>query len=80
MLFLGEKQCTWTNKMMDDLISSAENCKTLMEFEGKYYRKNYVKNMRVLGRKFLKTENDADQTNLEARCLTKVETDSMYCY
>ena len=58
----GEKQqFKRTNKMVDDyLISSLENFKALLDFKGKYfdiekekqnklnYRKNYVKNVRVL--------------------------------
>ena len=62
------QQFTWTNKMMNYLISSTENFKalSLMEFKGqyfegapsvsaeidkhnkRYFRKKYVKNMRVL--------------------------------
>ena len=93
MLFLWEKQqFTCTHKMMDDLICSVENFKALIEFKGKYFdgdrqaqwtvpQKELCKNYEGFGtEEFLKTANEADQTNLEARYLTIAETDLMHYY
>lgn len=59
----GEKQqFTWTNKLVDDSISSLENFKALRSLkesistetdkhDKRHYRKNYVKHMKILGQR-----------------------------
>ena len=70
----GEKQqLTSTNKMVDEnLIKRLENFKASMDFKGKYFDGDrQAEKYEGFGtEKPPKTVNDADQTNLEARCLT----------
>ena len=42
----GEKQLAWTKKMLDDLISSFENFKALMELKDKYKQETNKHNKR----------------------------------
>ena len=66
----GEKQqFTWTNKMVDELISTLEN---FMEFmltkTDKYKKRSYMKNCKNYGgfgtKELLKIENDDGKTDL----------------
>ena len=79
----GEKQqFSWTNKMVNDLISSIENFKALIEFKGKYsdgdrqaqwkaLQKELFEKYKDFGTKeLLKITNDAEQTDLQAKSLT----------
>ena len=75
----GEKQFTLTNIIADNLVSSLKNFNVLMEFKKRYYGKSCVKN-EFRTEEFLKTTNDADQNDLETRCLTIARGTSCFTF
>ena len=77
-----KQQFSWANKMVNDLISSLENFKALIEFKGKYFDRDRQAQWKVLQKELckkykdfgttelLKITNDAEETDLEANSLT----------
>ena len=75
----GEKQFTSTNIIADNLISSLKNVNVLLEFKKRNYGKGCVKN-EFRTEELLKTTNDADQSDLETRCLTIARWTSCFTF